>query len=67
MVLKASHGQQADNGTERIYCKNNMPVFNISKSIEIEIASGLKYNLYAIKLKPQTAFSVSNCFAIRNN
>ena len=44
-----------------------MPIFNISKSIEIEITSGLKYDLYARKLKPKTAFSVSNCFVIRNN
>jgi len=44
-----------------------MPVFNISKLIKIEIVSGLKYELYARKLKPQTAFSVSNCFVMRNN
>jgi thiamine pyrophosphokinase len=44
-----------------------MPIFNISKLIKIEITSGLKYDLYARKLKSQTAFSVSNCFVIRNN
>jgi len=44
-----------------------MPIFNISKSIKIEIMSGLKYDLYARKLKSQTAFSVSNCFVMRNN
>jgi hypothetical protein len=44
-----------------------MPIFNISKTIEIEIVSVLKYNLYARKLKPKTAFSVSNCFVIQNN
>jgi hypothetical protein len=44
-----------------------MPVFNISKLIEIEIVSGLKCELYARKLKSQTAFSVSNCFVMRNN
>jgi thiamine pyrophosphokinase len=44
-----------------------MPKFNISKPVEIEITSGLKYKLYARKLKPQTAFSVSNCFVMRNN
>jgi thiamine pyrophosphokinase len=44
-----------------------MPIFNISKMIKIEIMSGFKYKLYARKLKPQTAFSVSNCFVMRNN
>jgi thiamine pyrophosphokinase len=44
-----------------------MPIFNISELIKIEITGGLKYELYARKLKPQTAFSVSNCFVIRNN
>jgi thiamine pyrophosphokinase len=44
-----------------------MPIFNISKTIKIEITGGLKYNLHARKLKPKTAFSVSNCFVIRNN
>jgi len=50
-----------------MYCKNNMPNFNISESIKIEIASGLKYKLYARKPKSQIAFSVSNCFVMRNN
>jgi len=44
-----------------------MLIFNIKKMIKIENTSGLKYDLYARKLKLQTAFSVSNCFVIRNN
>jgi thiamine pyrophosphokinase len=44
-----------------------MPIFNILKPVEIEIMSGLKYELYARKLKSQIAFSVSNCFVMRNN